>query len=92
MISNTTESATIRRQRKITEVRIAKNPDNTLYWQAPVETIRTIDGTGEVLGQEAESLTVQHADMTARIAGLNAQLGAILAALEDEWNEQNPAP
>ena len=89
-ISNTTASITVRTKVEITEVRIARNADNSIYWQCPVQTTKTDEGTGDVIGQSAESFTVQHAQMTARIAGLNAQLAAILAALEVEYIAQNP--
>jgi hypothetical protein len=89
-ISNTTASLTVRTKVQITEVRIAKNADDSKYWQCPVETLKTNDATGEVIGQSAESFTVQHAAMTARISGLNAQLAAILNALEAEYIAQNP--
>jgi hypothetical protein len=89
-ISNTTAPITVRTKVQITEVRIAKNADDSKYWQCPVETIKTNDGTSEVISQSATSFTVQHAQMTARIAGLNAQLAAILVALEAEYIAQNP--
>jgi hypothetical protein len=89
-ISNTTASITVRTKVEITEVRIARNADNSIYWQCPVQKTLTNDGTGEILGQSAPGFTVQHAAMQARIANLNTQLAAILAALEAEYIAQNP--
>lgn len=89
-ISNTTESVTVRTKKEITEVRIARNPDNTIYWSCPVVTTISNDGTSEEYGQTAESLVVQHPAMQARITGLNAILQDILDALEAEYISLNP--